>query len=200
MIYQISSGQGPSECEKAVALFLDYLEENYDISVVDTSAGYHQGDYRSVRFYAEEDLSAYVGSVQWICRSPYRPHHERKNWFIDFQPVPVADTKDFDSGQVVYATLHSGGKGGQNVNKVETGVRAIYVPTGEMIVCTEERSQYANRQKALARLKENFDRAQKADIAEAKNGAWRKHTQIVRGNAVTKFKGMGFIPCNEQNC
>lgn len=199
MIYQISSGQGPPECERAVSLFLQYLQGSYDISVVDTSAGYNEGDYRSVRLYTEDDLSKYVGSVQWICRSPYRPHHGRKNWFIDFQAVPAAHTDEFDAGQVFYTTLHSGGKGGQNVNKVETGVRAIYIPTGEAVVCTEERSQYANKQKALARLKAGFKEAQERNAADAKNGAWRKHTQIVRGNAVTKFKGPEFMPHGSKN-
>ena len=59
------------------------------------------------------------------------------------------------------------GKGGQNVNKVETDVRAIYLPTGQLVLCTEEQSQHANKQKALSRLK-TLHKSEKA-IAEAKN-------------------------------
>ena len=86
MIYQISSGQGPAECELGVAKLIAYLQNNYGISVLETSPGYYEGTFRSARFFTEEDLSRFVGSVKWICRSPYRPEHKRKNWFIDFSP------------------------------------------------------------------------------------------------------------------
>lgn len=87
MIYQISSGQGPAECELAVAKFLAYLQENYDISVVDTSAGYYDETYRSVRLFSEDDLSEYVGSVKWVCPSPYRPDHKRKTGLLTSAPA-----------------------------------------------------------------------------------------------------------------
>ena len=132
MIYQISSGQGPAECELGVAKLLAYLQANYDISVIDSSPGYYEGTFRSVRIYSETDLTGYIGSVQWICRSPYRPEHKRKNWFIDFSACAVAKVEKFDPKQVVFDTFRSGGKGGQNVNKVETGVRAIYLPTDKL--------------------------------------------------------------------
>ena len=79
MIYQINSGQGPAECELGVAKLLAYLQQYYPITVLEAAKGYHGGTYRSVRFSTEADLSQYEGSVQWICRSPYRPSHKRKN-------------------------------------------------------------------------------------------------------------------------
>ena len=111
MIYQISSGQGPAECELGVAKFLDYLSKNYSVTVLETSKGYNEGTYRSVRFSTEADLSQYEGSVQWICRSPYRPAHKRKNWFLDFSACGTASTEEFDQEQVVFETFRSGGKG-----------------------------------------------------------------------------------------
>ena len=130
MIYQISSGQGPAECELGVAKLLHYLQSNYEISVIETSPGYHEGTFRSVQFSTSADLSAFVGSVQWICRSPYRPAHKRKNWFLDFSVCGEAEDTEFDPEQVTFETFRSGGKGGQNINKVESGVRAVYLPTG----------------------------------------------------------------------
>ena len=193
MIYQISSGQGPAECELGVAKFLGHLQKYHDISILDYSRGYYENTYRSVRIFSEDDLSSYIGSIQWICRSPYRPEHKRKNWFIDFNACSVVKTEKFDPAQIVFDTFRSGGKGGQNVNKVETGVRAIYLPTGRAVVCTEERSQHANKQKAIFRLEllvknENLQRT-----ATAKNDTWRFHTQLERGNANLKFKGTDFI-------
>ena len=195
MIYQISSGQGPAECELGVALLLNYLKTHYDISILESSPGYYEDTFRSVRFFTEEDLSAFLGSVQWICRSPYRPGHKRKNWFLDFSACTAAEQAEFDSEQVVFETFRSGGKGGQNVNKVETGVRAIYLPTGQAAVCTEERSQYANKQKAVARLRQQVERENRQRKAEEKNDNWRCHTAIVRGSAGVKFEGMEFRRC-----
>ena len=192
MIYQISSGQGPDECELAAAKFLTYLQTNYEISVLDTSGGYFECTYRSVRLYTEDDLSEYLGSIQWICRSPYRPEHKRKNWFLDFHLCAVAQDQRFHPEQVVFETFRSGGKGGQNVNKVETGVRAIYLPTGQGVVCTQERSQYANKQRALARLQELVKEGNLREKAAAKNQNWRSHTKLVRGNALVRFSGSAF--------
>lgn len=192
MIYQISSGQGPAECELGVAKLLGYLQGNYDISVIDTTAGHYKDTYKSVRIFTDSDLSKYVGSVQWICRSPYRPEHKRKNWFIDLSLCEVAAVDKFDPEQVAFDTFRSGGKGGQNVNKVETGVRAIYIPTGQAVVCTEERSQHANKQKAVARLQNLIKQENVAKKAAEKNDSWRCHTQLERGNAKKCFVGMGF--------
>ncbi|MDO5297679.1 MAG: peptide chain release factor H [bacterium] len=192
MLYQISSGQGPAECELGVAKLLKFLTEHYDISVIDTSSGYNEGTYRSVRFYSADDLSEFLGSVQWVCKSPYRPAHKRKNWFIDFSECAVAQTKEFDPEQVVFDTFRSGGKGGQNVNKVETGVRAIYVPTGQAVVCTEERNQHTNKRKALERLQSLLEEENRQNQAESKNENWRAHTRIVRGNARICFSGLDF--------
>lgn len=192
MIYQISSGQGPAECELGVAKLLAHLQQNYDVSIIDSSPGYNEGTFRSVRIYSESDLSDYLGSVQWVCRSPYRPEHKRKNWFIDLSACAVAKVEKFDPSQVVFDTFRCGGKGGQNVNKVETGVRAIYLPTGQAVVCTEERSQHANKQKAVARLQALVKQANTDRKAEEKNDNWRCHTQLERGNATIRFVGSEF--------
>lgn len=194
MIYQISSGQGPAECELGVAKMLGYLKRNYALDVLSTSKGHYDGTYRSVRFYTEEDLSRYIGSVQWICQSPFRPQHKRKNWFLDFSLGAVAETEQFDPDQIVFETFHCGGKGGQNVNKVESGVRAIYKPADLAVECTEERSQHANKQKAAARLRQIVEAQNKQARAAAQNNDWRRHTAIQRGGAAAVFTGVGFLP------
>ncbi len=78
------------------------------------------------------------------------------------------------------------------MNKVESGVRAIYLPTGQAVVCTEERSQYANKQKALARLARIVEEENRRREAEDKNKAWRRHSGIERGNAKLVFRGPDF--------
>ena len=192
MIYQISSGQGPAECELGVAKFLVYLKKYYKISVLETSQGYYENTYRSVRITTDTDLSQFVGSVQWVCPSPYRIGHKRKNWFLDFSSCAEAETEVFDPKQVLFETFRSSGKGGQNVNKVETGVRVIYLPTGQASVCTEERSQYLNKQKAVARLRQMVQSENQQKQAVIRNENWERHTSLERGNARAKFEGRYF--------
>lgn len=194
MMYQISSGQGPAECELGVAKMLAYLENEYEITVLDASPGRKTGTLRSVRFETDKDLTSYAGSVQWICRSPYRPHHGRKNWFLDFAVCTCPDTEDFQPEKVSYRTMHSGGKGGQNVNKVETGVQATYLPTNDTVECTDERSQHQNRRIALERLRRIVEGRNAKEQASAKNTDWQRHTGIERGNARSVFTGPEFTP------
>ena len=192
MVYQISSGQGPAECELGVARFLTYLQKNYDITVLDYSEGYNAGTYRSLRFSSSDDLTCFIGSIQWIWQSTYRLGHKRKNWFLDFSECPITSFETFDERQIVFETFRSGGNGGQNVNKVETGVRAIYVPNGLSAICTEERSQLQNKRRAIAKLKDAMMIANAEREAKAINDVWKRHTQIVRGEAVRKFYGLDF--------
>ena len=63
MIYQNSSGQGPAECELGVAKLLTYLQNNYVISVLETSPGYYEGTFRSARFFTDEDLSVFFSTI-----------------------------------------------------------------------------------------------------------------------------------------
>lgn len=193
MILQLSSGQGPAECELGVALLMDALKKEFpDIEILSSHKGKEKGGYRSLLFCTEEDLSFLEGSVQWICQSPYRPHHPRKNWYLDVSVIPEVENIDIQ-GEIRAETFHSGGKGGQNVNKVETGVRLIHVPSGATAVSTSRRSQHANKKEAMSRLNAILqDRAVHARSKQTKE-AWQEHTKIVRGNPVRIYEGKRFI-------
>lgn len=192
MNYQISSGQGPAECELAVALMVGYIADHHSIQIIHSSDGYNKDTFRSVLFSCDDDLSEYIGSVKWVCNSPYRPNHKRKNWFIDFSCCDEAEQSSFDESKIRWQTFRSSGNGGQHVNKVESGVRAIYLPTGQCVECTEERSQYANKRKAIKRLKEMIDRENANRLAQEKNTNWDFHNKLVRGNESVTFSGMKF--------
>lgn len=79
MTYEISSGNAPAECELAVTKLSEYLVKNYGVEIVNTSDGYNANTYRTVTIASEADLSEFIGSVLWVCKSPYRPNHKRKN-------------------------------------------------------------------------------------------------------------------------
>ena len=74
----------------------------------------------------------------WICKSPYRPGHKRKNWFVDVSIIPEVDMVDetITPDKIKIEKFHASGPGGQNVNKVETGVRVTHIPTGITVSST----------------------------------------------------------------
>lgn len=78
------------------------------------------------------------------------------------------------------------------MNEVETGVRAVYLPTGDITVCTDERSQLANKKKALIRLERLVKSRNAMAKSENSNLMRISHVNLERGNAVAKFEGEKF--------
>jgi peptide chain release factor 2 len=98
------------------------------------------------------------GAHRLVRLSPFNANNKRQTTFAGVDVAPVLDdeeVKDIDipEKELEISTMRSGGKGGQNVNKVESGARVKHIPTGIAVKCTEERSQSLNKQKALSRLK-----------------------------------------------
>ena len=194
MILQISSGSGPAECEFAVGKFVETLKrELSDVEIISEAKAKYAGCYKSVVIFTEAGVSHLAGTVKWVSQSPFRPKHKRKNWFIDISIFDETAETDFSDDVVRFQTFRSGGPGGQNVNKVETGVRAIHVPTGISVTSTEARTQHLNKKIALNRLggilaQQNIDAANLA-----KQAMWLQHYALERGNPVRTYAGMDFL-------
>ena len=195
MMIQLSSGMGPAECELAVARLYKALEWEYpDCRLIRAVPGKHPGTFLSVLFSTDADLSALNGSVLWKCQSPYRPGHKRKNWYVDVSVIEELDKKEtkFDEDSIRFETFRCGGKGGQNVNKVETGARVIHIPTGIAVESTTARSQHMNKKLALNRLCQIIAQADMEREQQQKQLAWAEHARLERGNPVRIYVGENF--------
>ena len=146
----------------------------------------------SVEILDEGELSFLDGSVKWICQSPFRPTHRRKNWFVDVSPLRAFYCVNIEGELIRFDTFKSGGKGGQNVNKVETGVRATYVPLGLSVVSTDERSQHMNKKLALERLNELIKQQNDDGKRTVDWDNWLEHTRLVWGNELRIYEVMNF--------
>jgi peptide chain release factor len=134
---------------------------------------------------AEDFCVSWAGSIQWIWQSKYRPHHKRKNWFVAVSVLhPQTSTADFSERDVRYETARAAGPGGQNVNKTETMVRAIHVPTGRSVVCRSERSQLMNKKLALAKLAALFAGDARSNKQNLEKDLRHNHYELKRGNPI----------------
>lgn len=192
MQIQISSGQGPGECELAVGKFYNTLKKEIkDLEIINAGPGRRSGGYTSLLLQTVEDISHLEGSVLWISKSPYRPNHKRKNWYIDISIIPELKSENHQA-HLRIDTFRSGGKGGQHINKVETGVRITHLATGVSVTSTTARSQHMNRQIAMNRLCEMLAVLEEKNKADHNNLVWMEHNQIIRGNPIRIYEGLNF--------
>lgn len=172
-ILTIHSGAGGTEAqdwaEMLMRMYIRWGEQNgFKMSIADILEGDGAG-IKSVTIEVEGEfaygyLKAENGVHRLVRISPFDANKRRHTSFASVFVIPEIDDTieiDINPADLRIDTFRSGGKGGQNVNKVETAVRITHIPSGTVAACQSERSQIQNKNNAMKLLKSKLYQVEK---------------------------------------
>ena len=198
-IVSLHAGAGGTEsCDWAAMLYRMYTrwadKKGFSVEVLDSLDGEEAG-IKSITFQVNgENAYGYLKSEKGVHRlvriSPFNAAGKRQTSFVSCDVMPdIEEDVDVEIREedIRIDTFRSSGAGGQHINKTSSAIRITHFPTGIVVQCQNERSQYMNKDKAMQMLKAKLYLLKQEENAAKAAGIRGEVTDIGWGNQIRSY-------------